>query len=195
MQIDRSKLTEEEGAYLDTLEAQVAKAANAPPAEEDVTKGLPDAVKKILDEQRVEIVKATERAIAAEAAARVEKDARERAEVVKMAETDLSSLLGTAVEKGTLLHGVRNVVTKEQYDALVTMLKAANAASAAVTVPAGTDDTGTMTTAYQKMEGLAKDLVSKGTAKTMATAMDLVAQQNPELWKEYRQETRRGSIQ
>lgn len=195
MKIDRSKLSKDEIEYLDQLEAAVAKATPAPEAqEEDVLKALPEAVQKMLDDQRAAITKATERAEAAERAAAVEKEARERAEFAKAAETDIPSLPGTAVEKGNVLYAVKKAVASDVYDAVVTLLKAGNAAvDTNVLVEDGDSNAhGTAGSAFDQLAKIAKESVAKGAHRTFEQAFDAACQANVQLWKEYRQENRRS---
>lgn len=199
MKIDRTKLTKEEGEYLDQLEAAVAKAAETPaptPAPEDVLKELPEAVRKMLDEQTAAIAKANERAEAAERAAAVEKEARERADFAKTAETLIGALPGTAAQKGDTLYAVAKAVPADVYTKVVELLKAGNAAVETGTLAEIGDSTasGTGSTAFEKLATLAKEAVAKGQHRTFEQAFDAACQAHVELWKEYRQENRRTVV-
>lgn len=192
MGIDRSKLTKEEVEYLDVLES---KSPPVPDKEEDITKELPDAVKKMLDAQAEQIKKATERAEAAEKAAAVEKEARERAEFAKRADVDIPHIPGTSNEKGDVLYAVSKAVDTKTFDALVSMLKAGDAALRASGEESGSD-TPVTGTAYEKLTTLAKELVKSGRAKTEPEGFDLALRENPDLYSQYRQEhSRRVYVQ
>jgi len=199
MTIDRSKLTKEEVEYLDQIEATVAKAAEAPPAppqEEDILKSLPEAVQKMLDDQRAAIAKAQDRADAAEAAARVEKEARERAEFAKMVDAELAHLPGTAVEKGNALYTVQKAVPADVYTSLLALLKAGNTAMGdAILAEVGDSNAhGTASTAFEQLATLAKQSIAQGVHKTFEQAFDAACVSHVDLWKEYRQENRRSVV-
>lgn len=111
---------EELMASIEKMEAE--KQAELAQAEEEILKSA--------DPRLVEIVKAAEeRAAAAEAIAKAERDFRlEREFVAKAAE--LEALPVKADEFGMLLKSVADVLTEEQYDAIWNVLTAANASIA-----------------------------------------------------------------
>lgn len=155
---------------------------------------VPEAVQKMLDAQTEEIKKATARAEAAENAAKVEKEARERAEFVVVAKATIPHLPGQDVAKGHLLYEISKGVAKDTYDALITLLKAGEEATVKALNEIGNDEGSITGSAFEKIETLAKALVKDGKADTLAKAVDLVAQQNPELYQEYRAENRRRVV-
>jgi len=192
MKIDRSKLSKEEVEYLDQIEAQIAKASEPVPAPVEI----PEAVQKMLDAQATEIAKANTRAENAEKAAAVEKEARERADFAKTAETDIPHLPGTSVEKGNTLYAVAKAVDAKVFEALMTLLKAGSVAvDANVLIEDGDSNaSGTAGTAFDQLAKIAKDAVVSGVHKTFEQAFDAACTGHPALWKEYRTENRRSVV-
>jgi hypothetical protein len=171
----------------------VGKAADA--AEDPVVKAKFEAFQKQIDDLKAQ----ADDAIAKAAAAKAEADAavakaaqeverRERADFAKRATDDLSALPGSADDKGNLLYSLSKKLDEAEFKAIDTMLKAANEAAKTGKVTEEVGKSGKAPagdTAFAKMKALAAELVTKGTAKTEADAIAVVAQTNPELYAEH----------
>ena len=178
--IDRAKLSQDEVARLDELEALAKQHEPDPEPEPE----LPDTVKKELADQRDAIVKqaAENESLRQEIAKRDEAIAREA--FIKAESGTVPSLPGTADEKGAVLYTLSKALAKEDYDKVIALLKAGDAALAAnltATAEVGTTHALTGATALDQMTELAKTKVEKGEAKTMALAFDMVTREHPEL--------------
>ncbi len=158
------------------------------PAEDPVVKAqFADFQKKIDDLQKAvdDNKKLADEAVA-KAAQEVEK--RERADFAKQAEADLACLPGTAESKGGLLYTLSKKLSADDFKAIDTMLKAANEAAKTgqIVKELGADGkTVGDGSAFAKIKSLAADLVTKGTAKSEAEAIDMVATQNPALYERH----------
>lgn len=187
--IDRSKLTKEEAEYLDSLEAAVTKSDPEP----DPVPDIPEAVQKMLDEQKEAIAKAMKEAEEAKAEARVEKEKRERSEFAKQADTEFRYLPGTAVEKGDVLFALSKSLTPDQYAAVTKLLKAGDAAIKQASAEVGSADPTPVSSVVEKIEREAQEMMKSGGEKTLQQAIDRVLRENPDLYNEYRQEVGRRS--
>lgn len=171
----------------------VGKAKDA--AEDPVVKAKFEAFQKQIDDLKAQ----ADDAIAKAAAAKAEADAavakaaqevekRERADFAKRATDDLSHLPGSADDKGNLLYTLSKKLDDAEFKAIDTMLKAANEAAKTGKVTEEVGKSGKAPagdSAFAKMKTLAAELVAKGTAKTEADAIAVVAQTNPELYAEH----------
>jgi DNA-binding PucR family transcriptional regulator len=164
------------------------------PAPEPEPEPVPASVQKQLDAQAAEIKKANDRAEKAEADAKVEKEARERLRMAGFAKSKIPNLPGTDDEKGNVLYDAQNVMKKESYDELLKMLEAGDAAMAKTMDPVGEDEDGNAgDSAVGQLDAIAKQLVKDGKAKTYEIAFDKAAQENPDIYKQYRAERRTES--
>jgi hypothetical protein len=187
-------LSPEETARLDELEALAKQHEPAPDPEPD----LPDTVKKELADQKDAIAKAAAEndTLRQEIVKRDESIAREA--FIKAQTGTISTLPGTADEKGALLYTLSKSMAKDDYDKVITLLKAGDAALAA-TVKAeaevGTTQALTGETAMDQITALAKQKVEKGEAKNIALAIDLVTRERPDLAAAHLAETRNPVIE
>ena len=175
------------------LLAHAEELEKAAPAAADPEPEIPAAVQKMLDDQATAIAKANARAEAAEAAAKVEKEARERTGMASVAKTKIPHLPGTDIDKGNVLYDMEKSMSKESYEAAVTLLEAGNAAVAKALEVSGFDEEGNEgDSAIEKLDAIAKQLVKDGKAKTYEQAFDKAAEENEELYSQYRAEKRTG---
>jgi hypothetical protein len=191
--IDRAKLSPEETARLDELEALAKQHEPIPEPEPD----LPDTVKKELADQKDAIAKAAAEndTLRQEIAKRDEAIAREA--FIKENVGTIPTLPGTADEKGATLYTLSKALAKEDYDKVITLLKSGDAALAAnlaaeVGSTQAINGTGT---AMDQITDLAKQKVTKGEAKTIALAIDLVTRERPDLASAHLAETRNPVIE
>lgn len=187
--IDRAKLSPEEQARLDELEALAKQHEPEPEPEPE----LPEAVRKTLADQTAEIVKrdAENAALREEIAKRDETLAREA--FIKAEANTIPSLPGTTDEKGGTLYTLSKALSKEDYDKVLTLLKAGDAASAQLVkagAESGSSQASTATTALDQITELAKVKVEKGEAKTMALAIDMITRERPDLAAKHLAESR-----
>ena len=189
MTIERGKLSPEERTRLDELEALAKQHELEPEPELE----LPEVVKKELADSRDAIVKANAETatLRQELSARDEVIAREA--FIKAESGTLPSLPGTADEKGNVLFTLSKSLKKEDYDKVITLLKAGDAALAiqvAASAEVGTTVALTGATAMDQITELAKQKVQKGEAKSIALAIDLVTREHPDLASAHLKETR-----
>lgn len=117
-----------------------AEADEDEPVPDRVLKTLPKSVQAILKAQNVRLAKAEAEAKAAREDAASEKAEREKASFAKMAEKDVPNLVGTTEEKGNLLYTLSKKLDKDEFAAVVKMLKAgSNAAKSLLMSPIGND--------------------------------------------------------
>jgi hypothetical protein len=163
--------------YIASLEATVAKAATppaaAPTAEEDIFKGLPEGVAKMIKDQ-AEAIKASNEQIAKM------RDAEDTKTFVAKAKELTSNLGVKADEFGPVLKSI-NAANPELATKVEAVLKAANEAVAKGNLfnEVGAEDNGTQTgvaksDAWAQIETLANAMVTKGDSKTQAEAIDAV---------------------
>jgi hypothetical protein len=151
---------------------------------EDIWKGVHPDVKKQFEEMKT-------RTEESERIAKTERDAREFSEFSKRAETELSHLPGELKTKATILKAVSQKLSKEESEEAIKILKAANelVKTGQVFEEIGTSGgSGSDAGTWAKIEAMAKDLVSKGLAKTQQIAIDKVMTTNPELYNQYLKE-------
>jgi chromosome segregation ATPase len=166
------------------LKAEVAKHAT-PPAQEPIEKRiaeLPEDIRAHL--QAVESERNTLKKTAddAEAARKVAEAEASKAAFIKQAETDIPSLPGTPEEKGALLQAASGKLSKEEFDALLGMLKAGSAALAAGFSEAGRKVV--ETDVEKRLDTMAKEIAAKDKI-SYAAAYTKALQANPELYAEY----------
>jgi broad specificity polyphosphatase/5'/3'-nucleotidase SurE len=154
-------------------------------------KDLPPVVKQALEAQAIEIKKAKDEAAAATESARVEKEARELSEMVAYVKKELAHIPGTPEDVAKSLLESRNKLTKESYDLVVTSLKAGNTGIAKAVAETGVDDVAAaLGSAYDKLSSIAKELQGKDTKLTFELAFEKAVNANPDLFAEYRQESK-----
>lgn len=143
--------------------------------------GLPEPVRKRLE--------ATEaRAKAAEEAARVEKNAREQQQYI--AKTAAYRHLGITPDHWNVLKAIDALPEQEQQE-LLRILASANEVikHSDLLVAIGKDGGGESgTSAYTRLETIAKEYVQSGEATTVAVGMDLAIRRHPALYNEYQSE-------
>ena len=153
-----------------------AKAASEVPA--PIQKRLDD-IQKDLDDERT-------KRVAAEAVAKRETEARQLQDLTKRADTEFSALPGTGVAKGAVLASLAKLSDEERTE-VEKLLLAGNAALLQVTKATGSDAVSKSGdgSAWSKIEKKADAMVTAGTAKTKAIAVDKVCETEPELYAAY----------
>jgi hypothetical protein len=169
------------------LEGEIAELKKAkPPEPEDVLKGLTPEARTIVEKAQKDAAAATERV------AKLEDENQTRIFVAKAAE--LPNLNKASKELGTLLKACAHKLEKPEFEALETLLKAANEqiAKGKLFGTAGTDGTGEADgdTAAAIVEKRATALVADSKAKNMQEARDMAWKENPALWKRHMKERR-----
>lgn len=192
--------TKDAEAKLEKAEADLAEAQKKEePEEDDVLKGLPEDVQKVIAAQQEkseaaiakaqsEAEEATKKAEAAGEVAKAEREKRERQEYAEVAKKDMSDL--TTENLGDQLYESRQVMSDEAFESYTTTLKAASeqARLAKVLEETGAAASGTVGGAWDEVEALAKALVAKGDEPTQAQAVTKVLETNPELYDRYKAE-------
>lgn len=208
IEFKKESLTPEAKQFVEALEKQVADAAEAdkllkaekvelekkleaatkPPEPEDIWKGVSPEVRKRLEDSEA-------RALKAEEIAKNERDARELQEFTKRAETEFSSLPGTAIEKGKVLKAVNQKLAKEEAAEVEKLLKAAQEIAKSGKLFGELGASGGNVNLSDSAEGRliakAQDMVSKGVVKSEAEGMEKIAREDPALYQEYQKEVRR----
>jgi len=163
------------GSSVDDASASAMKGANDMAAENQTVELSSELVKvkelggtvvelqKRLDamENENKILKAAQDAEKARAdefakAAKAEKDLRLLGEFTAVAKTRLGNLSGTDSEKGALLKSLSENLPQEEYDRVVKLMEAGNAAMANQFEPVGASGSAGANTAQGKLEALAK---------------------------------------
>jgi hypothetical protein len=169
------------------------------PDEDDVEKRIEKklAVERQEFQKKLDAVQkdAEGKIAAAETIAKQEREAREKTEFAKRAESELSNYPGTPEEKGAALqalHGsTSKCMTKEQVESIGKLLNAGNAALGQTMTSVGGDGVskGAGNDAWGQIEKKAKDMVSKSEGKlTLAKAVEQVIKAEPELYVQYEKE-------
>lgn len=168
------------------LEAALAAVTPDPePAEEisdDLLKSVPEAVRKMLDDQAAQVADALAKAAATEDELRKERAARaDEAAIAKAA--GWTSLTLDAAEIGPMLRRLADA-DGELAKSVEQILEAANAQAESAGIfaeigKAGRPDGGD---AYAALESLAKSAVEAGTHPTFEQAFVSIAEQNPDLY-------------
>src|SRR5512139_3287438 len=155
---------------------------------EDIAKRLADLEKRAKD--------AEDRATAAEAKheealtlAKAEKDARLTAEFIRKAE-GFANLPVKPDVLGPILKKLTDALTAEEYTQVETVLRAANAASAAVFSEHGRGGGDAGQSATERLDTLAKSMVSEGKAKDYPAAITAISgnKEHAQLLRDYRAE-------
>lgn len=170
------------------LEAALA-AVETPAAEtvevdvdEDLLKSVPEAVRKMLDDQAAAVTEALAKAAATEDELRKERAARaDEAAIAKAAEW--TSLTLDAAQVGPMLRKMSEI-DADLAAAVETVLAAANAQaeSAGIFAEIGKAGRPEGSDAYETLESLAKSAVEAGVSPTFEQAFVKVAEQNPDLY-------------
>lgn len=187
------KLTVDERTHFDKLAAADQDAFLAGDAEfrkQKIEAAKPAPVQKTDVEIRLE--KAEQRNTELAERVRKAEDAAELATFVKRASVELPNLPGTDDEKGAMLRAVEKIADPAAREVALKALKAGNAAQESLTKSAGSGRAAAISdSAEAKIEAAASEImrtekVSKGQAWV------LVPERHPELWAEYREESRKG---
>jgi len=170
-EINKSALTPDVQAYITELEGKIAKAAPASTEPEDIYKGLPEAVAKMLKEQTAQLQSANVQI------AKMRDESDTKVFIAKAAE--FTSNLGVSAEEfGPVLKSI-NAASPELATKIEAVLKAANEAVAkgdlfkeAGAEAGSTNPTGVAKSdAWAQIETLASNMVAKGDTKTQAEAI------------------------
>jgi len=153
--------------------------------EAEIVKAMPDVIKKMLDDSKAIAESALRKAQASEEALIAERNARaDEAAVLKAAQWSQLTIDPTIV--GPALRELSEV-NEGLASEIVKALDSANALLEAnvVFTEVGSDASVTTDDAYSKMESLAKAAVASGTAPSFESALQAVAQSNPDLYTSY----------
>jgi hypothetical protein len=122
-------------------------------------------------------------------------DAEERAELAefsKRAEKELPNTPGTADEKGRMLRSVEKIADADARKAALAALKAGDAALAGIGKQIGAPGSvAESSDAYAKLEKAAEE-IRKSEKVNEGRAWELAMERNPDLYREYRAEKRKG---
>lgn len=170
-------------ARVKELEAELAKQRMTPEEQEaEYMKSLPEPVRKRLEETEA-------RAKAAEEAARIEKEARERQTYIE--KTASYRQVGITPDHWNVLKAIDAMPEQERAE-LTRILASANEVikQSKLFVPIGKDGSGDALTAWDRAERQALALVEKGEAQTKEQAIVKVFAADPELRRQYEAEKR-----
>lgn len=186
--VEKAEMTSETDrlkARIAQLEQQLAEAKKSAPEAEDVMKGLPEAVQKLLKD-------AQDRAEAAEKIAKETKDAQEVAKFVAIAK-GMPSIVTVPDKVGPVLKRIADN-SQEDFQAIEAVLKAANALleeNNLLLKEVGAAGEGSSTgtgSAWDQIEKEAKDLMKSDSSLTHAKAIRKAMDNNPSLYKQYQKE-------
>ncbi len=188
-----AKLTVDERTHFDKLAAADQDAFLAGDAEfrkQKIEAAKPAPVEKTAEQRRIEVLEKREQDLTERV--RKAEDAAELATFVKRASVELPNLPGTDDEKGAMLRAVEKIADPAARDAALKALKAGNAAQESLTKAAGSGRAAAVSdSAEAKIEAEAvKIMQTEKVSKGHAWA--LVPERHPELWAEYRAESRKG---
>lgn len=154
-----------------------------------------ESTERIAKAAQEDAKRAEERAKRAEADALIEKDARAETAFAKSVEADVKNLVGKPEDTGRLLYRVKKAIetngSKDDYDALMKILKSGNAAAEKLADETGEDSSESgFGKAYDELKDKAERMVAADTtgAVTFAKAFAKVSAQNPKLASQYRKE-------
>jgi len=177
-EINKSALPKDVQDYIAELEGKIVKTAPEVPAAEDIYKGLPEAVVKMLKDSAEQ-----NKQMAGQIAKM--RDEQDSKEFIAKAATLCSNLGVSAEEFGPILKSI-NAANPELAVKVEAVLKAANEAVAKgdLFTEAGAESTGAPTgvaqsDAWAQIEALASQMVVKGDTKTQAEAI-AKAMESPE---------------
>lgn len=169
-------------AALAAVESPAVEESVEVDVDEDLLKSVPEAVRKMLDEQAAAVTEALAKAAATEDELRKERAARaDEAAIAKAAEWTSLTLDAAAV--GPMLRKMAEI-DADLAAAVETVLAAANAQaeSAGIFAEIGKAGRPEGSDAYETLEGLAKSAVEAGVSPTFEQAFVKVAEQNPDLY-------------
>ena len=115
--------------------------------------------------------------------AKIEKDLRLLGEFTAVAKSRLGNLSGTDSEKGALLKSLSENLPQEEYDRVVKLMEAGNAAMANQFEPVGASGSAGANTAQGKLEALAKARASEKSI-SFSKAMSQISMENKDLYGE-----------
>lgn len=153
--------------------------------DEELLKSVPEAVRKMLDDQKAAVVEALAKAEATESELRKERAARaDELAIAKAAAW--TSLTLDANEIGPMLRKMADI-DAELASAVETVLAAANAQaeSAGIFAEIGKAGRPEGSDAYEALSSLAKSAVEAGVSPTFEQAFVKVAEQNPDLYNRH----------
>lgn len=186
--VEKAEMTSETDrlkARIAQLEQQLAEEKKPAPEAEDVMKGLPEAVQKLLKD-------AQDRAEAAEKIAKETKDAQEVAKFVAIAK-GMPSIVTVPDKVGPVLKRIADN-SQEDFQAIEAVLKAANALleeNNLLLKEVGAAGEGSSTgtgSAWEQIEKEAKDLMKSDPSLTEAKAIRKAMDNNPSLYELYQKE-------
>lgn len=115
------------------------------------------------------------------------REERDLANFAKRADTEIPNIPGDSITKGRVLYSLNKALKPAEYDGVMQMLKAGNAALATITAPVsktgGGEDPTSYADAEKKLEVLAKARHEKD-GGSYATAYKSVLQENPALYRQ-----------
>lgn len=156
---------------------------------DDVLKGLTPEARAAVLELKKAADAAAQRAEEAEKVAKAERDARQLAEIRKMVEDELGALPNVKAETlAPVIKAAREKLSAEEWEAIETVLKAADAAirQGNLFVVRGSD--GGSSDAYGKLLAKAEEIRKAEPTLTREQAVDKAMLQNPDLAEAYRRE-------
>lgn len=169
------------------LEAQIASAS---PEDDDAGDDEEELVKSAPAPVREAIMKARREATEAQEELRKEREIRLDAEAIVKSAERFPNLAVDHEEFGPAMRRLEEV-SADLFDVVGKALDAANgqAEAAAIFAEIGSSHVPSASSAYQKIESLAKASVAKGEFKTVEQAISSLISENPALYAEYRSET------
>lgn len=181
---DALAVAETAKAEAKTAKDELAKATAKEPTEDEVLKSLPVSVRKIVEDAKSSAEEATK-------VAKAERDARLKTEYVSKAAA-FKGLPVDSTKDWELLKAIDEKLSKEQADRLSEILKAADAAmlTAGAFREIGSLGAPVDGTAFEKINKLALDMVSKSPEMTVEKARVRVMELHPELYAEHAAESR-----
>ena len=170
------------------LESQVAVSG---PEDEDGGEDEDEIVKSAPAPVREAILKARRETAEAQEELRKEREIRLDAEAIVKSEERFPNLSVDHDEFGPAMRRLEEL-SADLYEVVTKALDSANgqAEAAAIFAEIGSSHTPTASSAYQKIEVLAKAAVAKGDHKTVEQAISSLIAENPALYAEYISETR-----
>lgn len=145
---------------------------------------IPAPVRKQMEDLKKDVDDANARAAAAEGVAKREAEARQLAEFTKRAETEFALLPGEPADKGKILKVIHDKLDEPEAKQVCDLLKAGSEALSQLGTTAGTDAANAASTAWGRIEVLAKKYSSDNKV-TFAVAVDKVCEADPKLYDQY----------
>lgn len=178
--VDALKAAEVDAAVVTEVESAIAKAA------EDAKLAKADP------ETRAAIEKAEDRAEAAEKVAKEERDTRLTNEFIAKAESDYGHMSVEPAEFGPVLKAASEKLSKEEFEAIETALKAADAQieKGALFAEAGAGGVPVAADAMAELKQKAEEIRKSDPKLSEAAALDKAMTDNPDLQQRYLDEAR-----